>query len=80
MINHWTVQQRPALAMRPLRFGRKLDLFAVVPERLSAEAMDDERAAEQLIDDLIALFDAGLIEPLRAEDEVRYAPTEPDRP
>jgi hypothetical protein len=79
MINHWTVQHRPNTATRDWRFARKLELLAVVPERLSAEAMDDEQAAERLIDDLIALVDAGLIEPLKAEGEVRYAPADPDQ-
>jgi hypothetical protein len=78
MTNHWIAQHQPTAATRPWRFARKLDLFTLVPERRSAEAMDDERAAEQLIDDLIALVDAGLIAPVKAEGHVSYAPTDPD--
>lgn len=79
MSSHWITQNRPtAAADRPWRFARGLDLFAVVPEQRSAEAMDDERAAERLIDDLVALVDAGLIAPIETEDQVRYAPIDPD--
>lgn len=79
MSSHWITQHRPtAAAARPWRFARKLDLLAVVPEQRSAEAMDDEQAAERLIDDLIALVDAGLIAPIETEDRVRYAPIDLD--
>jgi hypothetical protein len=40
--------------------------------------MDDAAAAEQLIDDLLALVDAGLVVPVDDGGEVRYAAVEPD--
>ena len=40
--------------------------------------MDDEREAQQLIDDLATLVDAGLIVPLRRHGELCFAVVEPD--
>jgi len=40
--------------------------------------MDDEHAAEQLVADLLALMDAGLVEPVEAEGALRYAPIDSD--
>ena len=48
------------------------------PEVRTAAAMDDEAAAEQLMADLRALVDAGLVTPIEGDGEVRYAPTEPE--
>jgi hypothetical protein len=78
MSSHRIAHLRPISATRRWHFARKLDLLAVVPEGRSAAAMDDEQAAEQLIDDLIALVDAGLVAPVEDEGQVRYAPTDFD--
>jgi hypothetical protein len=51
------------------RAARPLTLLGVVP---------DERAAEELIADLLALKDAGLIAFVEVDDALRYAPTDPD--
>lgn len=47
---------------RRLRAPRRLDLVGTVPEEMTAAAMDDERQARELLDDLVALIDAGLVE------------------
>ena len=66
---------------RRRRSARPLPLYTVVPEVRTAAAMADEAAAEQLIADLLALVDAGLVTPVEdAWGDVRYAPTEPDDP
>jgi hypothetical protein len=53
-------------------------LLGAVPDERTAEAMDDEDAAEQLVADLLALMEAGLIEPVEHDGALRYAPTDPD--
>ena len=65
---------------RRRRAARPLELYATLPEERTAAAMDDAAAAQQLIDDLVALVDAGLIEPIDDDDDgaVRYAPVDPD--
>jgi len=40
--------------------------------------MDDQQAAENLMNDLLALVDAGLIAPIHEPGAVRYAPIDPD--
>ena len=60
------------------RRRRALELYATVPDHRTAAAMDDAAAAEQLIDDLLALVDAGLVVPVDDGGEVRYAAVEPD--
>ena len=67
--------QRHPTQLRPLvspsrrqRAARRLDLLAPVPEGRTAAAMDDEREAQQLIDDLVALLDAGLVTPLEGDE------------
>ena len=62
------VRRRPALA---------LDLLAVVPEDRTAAAMDDAAEAESLIDDLVALVQAGLIVPIDDHGQTRYALADP---
>lgn len=57
---------------------RPLPLLGAVPDERTAEAMDDEHAAEQLVADLLALMEAGLIEPVELEGDFRYAPIDPD--
>jgi len=63
------------------RAARPLPLYTTLPEPHTSAAMDDAAAAEQLIADLLALVDAGLVAP--AEDawgDIRYAPaTDDDR-
>ena len=63
---------------RRRRAPRPLELYAPLPEERTAAAMDDDAAAQQLVDDLIALVDAGLIAPVEDDGVIRYAPVEPD--
>jgi hypothetical protein len=63
---------------RRRRTARSLDLFATVPDGRTAAAMDDAEEAERLIDDLLALVEAGLVEPIRHDGQIRYAPADPD--
>ncbi len=68
----------PAAPPKRRRTPRPLPLLGAVPDERTAEAMDDERAAEELIADLLALQEAGLIEPVEVDGALRYAPTDPD--
>jgi hypothetical protein len=65
---------------RRRRPARALELYATLPEDRTAAAMDDAAAAQQLVDDLVALVDAGLIVPVEGADDgvIRYAPVDPD--
>jgi hypothetical protein len=63
---------------RRRRPARPLPLYATVPDVRTAAAMDDEAAAEQLIADLMALVDAGLVAPIEDDGEIRYAPGDPE--
>jgi hypothetical protein len=63
---------------RRRRAARPLELYATLPEERTAAAMDDAAAAQQLVDDLVALVDAGLIVPVDDDGVVRYAPVDPD--
>jgi hypothetical protein len=63
---------------RRRRAARPLELYATLPEERTAAAMDDDAAAQQLVDDLIALVDAGLIAPVEDGGVIRYAPVDPD--
>jgi hypothetical protein len=63
---------------RRRRAARPLELYATLPEERTAAAMDDAAAAQQLIDDLVALVDAGLIAPVEDHGEIRYAPVDDD--
>lgn len=65
-------------AQRRSRHPRPLDILGSVPDDRTAAAMDDAADAERLIDDLIALVDAGLVVPIRVEGQTRYAPADPD--
>jgi hypothetical protein len=71
---------RPPLHAAPLRRrpARSLDLLAVVPEDRTAAAMDDAAEAQNLIDDLLALVEAGLIVPIDDHGQTRYALTDPN--
>jgi hypothetical protein len=60
------------------RAPRPFDLYATLPDDRTAAAMDDAAAARQLIDDLVALIDAGLIVPVEDDGEIRYAPVDED--
>jgi hypothetical protein len=55
-----------------------LEMYAPLPEERTAAAMADAAAAEQLVEDLIALVDAGLVVPIDDEGEIRYAPVDDD--
>ena len=68
----------PGARPKRRRAPRPLPLLGAVPDERTAEAMDDARAAEELIADLLALKEAGLIEPVQMDDALRYAPTDPD--
>jgi hypothetical protein len=72
--------RRPPFPPTPRRRRptRALDLFATVPDERSSAAMDDAAEAERLIEDLLALVDAGLIAPVRDDDAIRYAVVEPE--
>jgi hypothetical protein len=63
---------------RRRRAARPLELYATLPEERTAAAMDDAAAAQQLIDDLVALVDAGLIAPVEDDGVIRYAPVDDD--
>ncbi len=78
MSSYWITQRGQDATRRPWRFDRRLDLFAAMPERHSAAAMDDERVAERLIDDLVTLVEAGLIEPIESDGTIRFAAVDPD--
>jgi hypothetical protein len=60
-------RQTPPTAPAPprrRRDPRPLGLAPTIPDDRTAQAMDDEEAAEQLVADLLALVDAGLIAPV----------------
>lgn len=61
-----TPTTHPSAPPRPRRrrAARPLDLVALVPEDVTAAAMDDEEQARELLDDLVALIEAGLVEPI----------------
>jgi hypothetical protein len=67
----------PARRRRP---PRPLDVLGLVPEERTAAAMDDQQEADELMADLLALVEAGLIAPVHEHGAVRYAPTNPDDP
>ena len=54
----------PTRVARRQYAARPLDLFAPPAEGRTAAATDDDERAEQLIADLLALVDAGLITPI----------------
>ena len=62
---------------RPRR-PRRVDLFGVLSERETAAAMDDAEEAGRLMDDLVALMEAGLVRAVDDEGVVRYAVADPD--
>jgi hypothetical protein len=68
----------PGARPKRRRAPRPLPLLGAVPDERTAAAMDDEDAAEQLVADLLALMEAGLIEPVELEGEFRYGPIDPD--
>jgi len=62
---------------RRRRPARPLPLYASLPEPRTAAAMEDAAAAEELLADLLALVDAGLVTPVEdAWGDVRYAPAD----
>ena len=63
---------------RRRRRPRPTDLFGVLSERQTAAAMDDAEEAQQLMDDLVALMEAGLVTAVDVAGEVRYAALDPD--
>jgi hypothetical protein len=75
-----TNSNRSAARPKRHRAPRPLPLLGAVPDERTAEAMDDERAAEELIADLLALEEAGLIAPVQLGGALRYAPLDPDNP
>jgi hypothetical protein len=75
MNRHQTPLNGSARRRRP---PRPLELYATLPDERTAAAMADAAAAEQLVADLIALVDAGLVVPIEDEGEIRYAPADDD--
>ena len=67
-----------ATPRRRRRATRPLSFLGLGPEERTADAMDDEQAAKELMNDLLALVDAGLIAPVQEHGAVRYAPVDPD--
>lgn len=66
---------------RRRRAARPLPLYTTLDDVHTSAAMDDAAAAEQLIADLIALVDAGLVAPVEdAWGDIRYAPAVDDDP
>lgn len=64
---------------RRRRPPRPLPFYALLPEPRTAAAMEDAAAAEELLADLLALVDAGLVAPFEdAWGDMRYAPAESD--
>jgi hypothetical protein len=63
---------------RRRRPPRALELYTTLPDDRTAAAMADADAAEQLVADLIALVDAGLVVPIEDDGEIRYAPADDD--
>jgi hypothetical protein len=53
-----------------------LGLFDIVPEHKPAPPTDD--GAEQLMNDLVELIDAGLVVAVEVDGETRYAAAPPD--
>jgi hypothetical protein len=62
----------PYGAARRRRPARRLDPVGLLPPAQTAAAMDDATEAQALIDDLVALLDAGLITTIYDSDTVRY--------
>ena len=76
---HVTITQRnPAPPPKRRRTRRPLTVLGLVPEKRTADAMEDRSAAEELMNDLLALVDAGLIRPVCQDGAVRYAPVDSD--
>jgi hypothetical protein len=60
---------------RRRRPPRPIPLTTILPEAWTAAAMEDAGAADDLVADLLALVEAGLIVPVEdAWGDVRYAP------
>jgi hypothetical protein len=79
MTHHTTAIPTDFVTRRPRRRApRTLSLLGPVPDVRTAEAMDDEHAAQELMNDLLALIEAGLIAPVEQEGTVRYAIADPD--
>jgi hypothetical protein len=78
MTYHTTTATDFTTRRRRRRAPRPLTLLDPVPDERTAEAMDDEHAAQELMDDLLALIEAGLIAPIEDEGTVRYAVADPD--
>ena len=80
MIGHQTAHGTPLRPASPRRAPRSLSLFEPPADERTAAAMDDDAQAEQLIADLLALVDAGLVVPVDGDDGIRYAPADPFDP
>ena len=78
MTDHITIATDLRTPRRRRRAPRPLAPLACVSEERTAEAMDGEHAAQELIDDLLALVEGGLVAPIEQEGTVRYAVADPD--
>ena len=68
----------PSSSTAPPARRRRLRLLEPPPDDRTAAAMGDEREAQQLIDDLAALIEVGLITPIDDDGQLRLAAIEPD--
>jgi hypothetical protein len=78
MTHHITTATDLTTPRRRRRAPRPLAPLVCVPDDRTSDALDDEHAAQELLDDLLALVEAGLIVPVQYPDGVRYAPADPD--
>lgn len=64
---------RPPGRSRRRRPSRQLGIFDALSERETAAAMDDAATAEQLMNDLVALIDAGLVVSIEVDGQTHFA-------
>ncbi len=81
MTTHRTHVTHSSVARRRRRPNPGLELFAPPPNARTAAPMDDVEQAEQLVADLLALVDFGVVTPLSDPGgRARYAITEGANP
>lgn len=77
-MSHRAASQIIAVPTRHRGRRRPLSPFGLIPEERTAAAMADQQSADDLMTDLLALVDTGLIAPVHEHGTVRYALTDPD--
>lgn len=81
MNTHRTHLAHPSVARRRRPPARRLELFTTMPNARTATATDDFEQAEQLLADVLALVDRGLVTPrCNRGGQARYAITEESEP